>query len=83
MRMLRATLVAPPLTLFAIAASAPVIAQEPTVIKGEAILAHPVGKLAIQTAELLAAGRSRRPFAFGPSRTRRNGRRNRLPSARR
>jgi hypothetical protein len=55
--MLRATLVALPLPLFAIAATAPVIAQAPTVIKGEAILAHPAGKLAIQTAELLAAGK--------------------------
>ncbi|HYN40430.1 MAG TPA: hypothetical protein VE129_01535 [Thermoanaerobaculia bacterium] len=57
MRSTRAAMAALSLTLFGIAAAVPAMAQAPTVIKGEAILAHPAGKLAIQTAELLAAGK--------------------------
>ena len=57
MRTPRALVAALPLLLLGIAAAAPAAAQAPTMIKGEAILAHPAGKLAIRTAELLAAGK--------------------------
>jgi len=46
-----------PLLLFGFAVAAPAEAQAPTVVKGEAILSHPAGKLAMQTAELLHAGK--------------------------
>lgn len=57
MRITRALVTALPLFLFGTAVAAPAEAQAPTVIKGEAILAHPAGKLAIRTAELLKAGK--------------------------
>jgi hypothetical protein len=47
-----------PLLLIAALVTAPAAAQAPTMIKGEAILAHPAGKLAIRAAELLAAGKT-------------------------
>ena len=40
-----------------IAAPGPAVSEVPEMIKGEAILAHPAGKLALKTAELLAAGK--------------------------
>lgn len=57
MRMNRALVIALPLLPLGLAA-VPVAAQAPTMIKGEAILAHPAGKLAIRAAELLAAGKT-------------------------
>jgi len=56
MRMNRALVIALPLLPLGLAA-VPVAAQAPTMIKGEAILAHPAGKLALRAAELLAAGK--------------------------
>jgi|GEM_PF-1962591 len=53
----KASVTAVPLLLLAALATAPIAAQEPTMINGEAILAHPAGKLAIRAAELLAAGK--------------------------
>ncbi|MCM3876340.1 MAG: hypothetical protein NEA02_07970 [Thermoanaerobaculia bacterium] len=51
-------LAALPLLLLAIAVTPRAAAEnEPTTLRGEAILGHPAGKLAIQTAELLAAGK--------------------------
>lgn len=58
MRTAKASVIAVPLLLLAALATAPVAAQAPTMIKGEAILAHPAGKLAIRAAELLAAGKT-------------------------
>lgn len=58
MRTPRALETALPLLLLVALASAPSAAQAPTMIKGEAILAHPAGKLAIRAAELLAAGKA-------------------------
>lgn len=43
--------------LFGIVATGPAVSQAPTIVKGEAILAHAAGKLALQAAELLAAGK--------------------------
>lgn len=57
MHTVKATAAAVPLLLLAALATAPAAAQAPTMIKGEAILAHPAGKLAIRAAELLAAGK--------------------------
>ena len=37
--------------------TAPVAAEAPTMVRGEAILAHPAGKLALRVSELLAAGK--------------------------
>ena len=57
MKMNRALVIALPFLSLGIAV-APVAAQAPTMIKGEAILAHPAGKLALRAAELLAAGKT-------------------------
>lgn len=57
MRIHRALATAMPLLLLGIA-DVSAVAQVPTMIKGEAILAHPAGKLALRAAELLAAGKT-------------------------
>ncbi len=57
MRIARALVVALPLSVVGTVSSSPVAAQAPTMIKGEAILAHPAGMLALRAAELLAAGK--------------------------
>jgi len=44
--------------LLALAAAVPASAQDPTEVRGEAILSHPAGKLAIKAAELLVAGKT-------------------------
>ena len=47
-----------PLLLLAIVSAPRAVAEnDPTTLRGEAILAHPAGKLAVQSAELLAAGK--------------------------
>lgn len=53
----RALVAALALLFVGITPTTTVLAQAPTLIKGEAILAHPAGKLAIRAAELLAAGK--------------------------
>jgi hypothetical protein len=57
MRITRALVTALPPLLLGFAAAGPAVAQEPTVIRGDAILEHPAGKLALGTADLLAAGK--------------------------
>jgi hypothetical protein len=44
--------------LLAFTVAVPASAQDPTEVRGEAILSHPAGKLALQVAELLAAGKT-------------------------
>ena len=44
--------------LLALTAAVPASAQDPTEVRGEAILSHPAGKLAIKVAELLVAGKT-------------------------
>lgn len=43
-----------------------VLAQSPDDIKGEAILEHPAGQLAVKAAELLTAGKAEEVIALGP-----------------
>ncbi len=43
-----------------------VLAQPPDDIKGEAILKHPAGQLAVKAAELLTAGKTEEVVALGP-----------------
>lgn len=57
MRLVRLLAVTLPSVLLAAVVTIPVAAEAPTMIKGEAILAHPAGKLAVQAAGLLAAGK--------------------------
>ena len=57
MKTTRSLAAALPLLLLGTVAAPHAAAQDPTVIKGEAILSHPAGKLAIQTAGLLSAGK--------------------------
>lgn len=57
MRFVRVLAAPLPFLLLGVVPAVPVAAEAPTMVKGEAILSHPAGKLALRVAELLAAGK--------------------------
>lgn len=57
MRLARVAAATALVTCFGTVSAGSALAQDPTVVEREAVLAHPAGKLAIRVAELLAAGK--------------------------